>query len=592
MFAKVIKDSVFIKSINNLDSSSRHKYFLFFFGQVALSLLDLFGLMCIGTLAALSVSGVQSELPGSRVSKVVEFLGLEGFNFQNKVAGLAILAMTALITRTLLSILITRKGMSFLSFLGARMARDLVARYSLQDRTGVLRFSEQEFLMASTRGIYALSVGILSSAIVIASDASLFIVLMSALFFVDKNLAIVSLLFFGGLGTILYFSLSRRSKSLGRQEIDLYASSSQKISEGIRGYRDILVRNAHDWQSQRFYSQRFELARVQANTIFTPLISKYALEISIVIGAVLFGAYQLILKDASAAIASLSVFLAAGIRIAPAVMRIQQSALQIKNSSGVAASALNLIEELSVIELNMKLDPSDETFEGRITLKEVDFTYPLSSEPAIKNATLTIQPGKKVGVVGVSGSGKSTLVDLVLGVLTPSQGTIEVSGKNPVQAIRYWPGAIGYVPQDVFILNATILENIVFGFENELSNNPEDQRNYVHGILDKLNLGNWINSLEIGLDTEIGENNVGLSGGQKQRIGIARALYTRPQILILDEFTSALDRETANEVVKLIEESSPQTTILMISHDPELMSNFDVVIQINSGSLKVVKRKL
>jgi ABC-type multidrug transport system fused ATPase/permease subunit len=372
----------------------------------------------------------------------------------------------------------------------------------------------------------------------------------------------------------------------------LYASSSQKISEGIRGYRDILVRNAHDWQSQRFYSQRFELARVQANTIFTPLISKYALEISIVIGAVLFGAYQFILKDASAAIASLSVFLAAGIRIAPAVMRIQQSALQIKNSSGIAASALNLIDELSVIELNMKLDQSDETFEGRITLKEVDFTYPLSSEPTIKNATLTIQPGKKIGVVGVSGSGKSTLVDLILGVLTPSQGTIEVSGKNPVQAIRHWPGAIGYVPQDVFILNTTILENIVFGFHNELSNNPENQRNYVLGILDKLNLGNWINSLEIGLDTEIGENNVGLSGGQKQRIGIARALYTRPQILILDEFTSALDRETANEVVKLIEESSPNTTILMISHDSELMRDFDVVIQIKSGSLKEVKRKL
>jgi ABC-type multidrug transport system fused ATPase/permease subunit len=588
----MIKDSVLIKSINNLDSSSRNKYFLYLFGQVALSLLDLFGLVCIGTLAALSVSGVQSELPGSRVSRIVEFLGLEGLTFQNKVAGLAIMAMTSLIIRTLLSILITRKGMSFLSFLGARMARDLVARYSLQDRTGLLRFSEQEFLMASTRGIYALSVGILSSSIVIVSDASLFVVLMSALFFVDKNLAIVSLLFFGGLGAILYFSLSRRSKSLGKREIDLYASSSQKISEGLRGYREILVRNAQDWQSQRFYSQRFELAKVQASTTFTPLISKYALEISVVIGAVLFGAYQLLLKDASAAIASLSVFLAAGIRIAPAVMRIQQSALQIKNSSGVAASALNLIEELSAIQTNVKLKPSDETFEGKITLNEVNFTYPLSSEPAIKNATLAIQPGEKIGVIGVSGSGKSTLVDLVLGVLTPSSGRIEVSGKTPVHANWNWPGAIGYVPQEVFILNATILENIVFGFQNDLTNNSGRQRDYVLGILNELKLDSWINSLEKGLDTKIGENDMGLSGGQKQRIGIARALYTKPQILVLDEFTSALDRETANEVVKLIEESSTQTTILMISHDTELMKNFDNVIEISGGSLKEIKRKI
>jgi ABC-type multidrug transport system fused ATPase/permease subunit len=273
-------------------------------------------------------------------------------------------------------------------------------------------------------------------------------------------------------------------------------------------------------------------------------------------------------------------------------MRIQQSALQLKNSAGVASSALNLIEELSVIETNVKLKPSDQPFEGRITLKEVDFSYPLSSEPAIKNATLAIQPGEKIGVIGISGSGKSTLVDLVLGVLTPSKGTIEVSGKNPVQAIRNWPGAVGYVPQDVFILNATILENIIFGFQNELSNNPGSQRDHVLGILDRLSLGNWINSLENGLDTKIGENHVGLSGGQKQRLGIARAIYTNPQVLILDEFTSALDRETANEVVKLIEESLPQTTILMISHDPELMRNFDIVIEISSGSLKEVKRKL
>jgi ABC-type multidrug transport system fused ATPase/permease subunit len=586
------KNSVFIKSIHNLDSTSKKKYFLYLFGQVALSMLDLFGLICIGTLAALSVSGVQSELPGSRVSRVVGFLGLETLSLQNKVAGLAIMAMTSLIARTLLSVLITRKGMRFLSFLGARMARDLVARYSRQDRIGILKFSEQEFLMASTRGVYALSVGVLSSAIVIVSDASLFVVLMSALFFVDSNLAIVSLLFFGGLGAILYFSLSRRSRTLGKREIDLYASSSQKISENLRGYRDLLVRNAQDWQSQRFYEQRFELAKVQASTTFTPLISKYAMEISVVIGAVLFAAYQLLIKDASAAIASLSVFLAAGIRIAPAVMRIQQSALQIKNSSGVAASALNIIEELSAMDNYATQKSSEEFFEGKITLKDVNFTYPLNSKPTIKNASIDIYAGQKIGVIGTSGSGKSTFVDLILGVLTPTAGKIEVSGESPVQAIINWPGAMGYVPQEVFILNATILENIVFGFKNDLMNNSKEQQEYVLGILDRLNLGNWVSTFENGLNTKIGENDVGLSGGQRQRIGIARALYTKPQLLILDEFTSALDRKTAEDVMKLLEDTSSQTTILMISHDPELMRNFDTVIEIREGSMKEIKRKL
>lgn len=584
------KNSVFIKSMKNLDSPSKKKYFLYLFGQVALSMLDLFGLVCIGTLAALSVSGVQSELPGSRVSRVVEFLGLESLSLQNKVAGLAMMAMTSLIARTLLSVLITRKGMRFLSFLGARMARDLVARYSRQDRIGILKLSEQEFLMASTRGVYALSVGVLSSAIVIVSDVSLFIVLMCAVFVVDTNFAVVCLLFFGGLGAILYFSLSRRSRTLGKKEIDLYASSSQKISESLRGYRDFLVRNAQDWQSQRFYAQRFELAKVQATTTFTPLISKYAMEISVVIGAVLFGAYQLLLKDASAAIASLSVFLAAGIRIAPAVMRIQQSALQIKNSSGVATSALNLIEELSSIDINTTIEPTKEIFEGKITIEDVTFTYPLNSKPTVKSVSLEICAGQKIGIIGTSGSGKSTFVDLILGVLTPTNGKIEISGESPVQAICRWPGAIGYVPQEVFILNATIIENIVFGFQNELTDNSKLQQEYVLGILDRLNLGDWVNSFENGLNTKIGESDVGLSGGQRQRLGIARALYSKPELLILDEFTSALDRETAEDVMQLLEETSSETTILMISHDPELMRNFDTVIEIRDGSMKEIKK--
>jgi len=586
-----LNKSILARAVNNLDVKSRKKYFLYLCCQVALSLLDLLGLVCIGALAALSISGVQSETPGSRVSRVINALGLDGFSFQSKVAILALMTMALLITRTLLSILITKRGMAFLSFFGARMARDLVARYSYQDRISVLKHSEQEFLMASTRGVYALSIGVLSSSIVIASDASLFLVLAGALFFVDSNLAIISVVFFAGLGSTLHFGLSKRSKNLGIKEISLYATSSEKISESLRGYRDFHVRNSQEWQSKRFYLDRYKLAAVQASTTFTPLISKYVLEISVVLGAVLFGAYQFIAKDASAAIASLSVFLAAGIRIAPAVMRIQQSALQIKNSSGVASITIKLLEDLSVQGIPAQPREKKKTFDSTIELNKVAFKYPSNTRPTIKDASLVIEQGQKIGFVGESGSGKSTFIDLILGVINPSSGTIAISGESPAQAISIWPGVIGYVPQEVFILNATIFDNIVFGFENEVLNDSLSQHKYVDSILAKLKLDSYVSSLPKGMDSELGEHGVGLSGGQRQRIGIARALFTQPKLLVLDEITSALARDTATEVMNTITEISKEITIIMISHDPSLMTGFDKIIEIRDAELRIIEEK-
>ena len=152
-------------------------------------------------------------------------------------------------------------------------------------------------------------------------------------------------MFFLTLGLILHYGLSKRARNLGKQEIELSAISIERISESLNGYRDFVVRDARSWQIRRFSELRNKLAVVQSSSTFTPLISKYVMEISVVVGAVIFSAYQFIFKDASAAVGSLTVFLAAGVRIAPAIMRMQQSVLQIKNSEGIAALTLKLFKE-------------------------------------------------------------------------------------------------------------------------------------------------------------------------------------------------------------------------------------------------------
>ena len=577
--------SIFQQSLGLLEKRARKRVFIFMGLQIALSALDLIGIVFIGVLGALTVSGVQSETPGSRVSAAISLLHLSEFSFQSKVAILAAVAMAVLVLRTVLSIITTRRSLKFLSFQSSRLATELVSRYIFQKRIKLQENSQQEFIMAATRGVYALGIGVLSSTIIIVSDAALFVVLGTALFFVDKSLAVSSIMFFLTLGLILHYGLSKRARNLGRQEIELSAISIERISESLNGYRDFVVRDARSWQIRRFSELRNKLAVVQSSSTFTPLISKYVMEISVVIGAVIFSAYQFIFKDASAAVGSLTVFLAAGVRIAPAIMRMQQSVLQIKNSEGIAALTLKLFKELPAhsSQLSEGLSEPRDSFSPEVQIFKVNLQYPNTLKPTFCELNLSIQPGEKVGIYGKSGSGKSTLVDLILGIIQENSGEITISGTSPLLAISRWPGEIGYVPQEVFILNASIFENITFGYKYSEANGEESIEADVISILKKVHLFDYISNLPEGIHTKIGDKGSGLSGGQKQRIGIGRALFTSPSLLILDEATSALDESTSIEIIEMLDSLTESMTLIMISHDRRSFKNMSKIFEIENG---------
>ena len=580
-----LKNTIFVKSLNLLDKKGKERVMLFMGLQIALSALDLLGLACIGLLSALSISGVQSESTGTRVSNVLSIVGLENFSFQTKVAILAFMAMSVLVLRTVLSSITTSRSLKFLSIQSSKLASELLSRYINQQRINLLENSQQEFMMAATRGVYALGIGVLSSTIIIISDLALFIVLGTALFIVDQGLAISSIVFYLALGLILHFGLSKRARNLGKTEIALTALSNERISESLNGYRDFVVRDARRWQILRFSNIRNDLANVHSSTAFTPLISKYVLEISVVIGAVAFSAYQFILKDASAAVGSLSVFLAAGIRIAPAILRIQQSALQIKNSGGIASLTLKLFGDLpvSLSQQELASNRSNGTFVPQIEIKNANFKFPNAPKETLSGLSITISEGDKVGIYGKSGSGKSTLVDVMLGVLQLDSGDVLLSGTTPSNAISTWPGKIGYVPQEIFILNATILENIVFGHNTSENVEKEIIEQEITSMLRKVKLLEFVESLSEGIHSKIGDKGIGLSGGQKQRIGIARALFTNPSLLIMDEATSALDEGTSLDVMDVLNSLSNSVTLIMISHDKKLLMNLNKTYEVIDG---------
>jgi ABC-type multidrug transport system fused ATPase/permease subunit len=266
------------------------------------------------------------------------------------------------------------------------------------------------------------------------------------------------------------------------------------------------------------------------------------------------------------------------------VLRIQNGAVALRGSIGAAKPTLELVERLGTAEetytTDDKLHDSHEGFIPSIEIKKVTFTYPEKELPAIRDLSLSIKPGMIVAIVGPSGAGKTTLVDLLLGVLPIQQGSINISGFTPQATIQRWPGAIAYVPQDVAVGNGTIRESISMGYPVEVAS---DER--VNEAIKIAQLRDFVRELELGLDTPTGDRGTKMSGGQRQRIGIARAMFTKPSLLVLDEATSSLDGATEANLSDAIQNMRGEVTILMIAHRLSTVRNSDLVIYLADGNL-------
>lgn len=572
------------RSANVLTRSERIKVLIVVAIQIFLSLLDLLGVALVGVLGSLAISGVGSRKPGNRVWSFLEYLGIQDLTLQRQALILGIMAASVLVIKTACSMFLLRKVTFFLSRRGALVSARLLSKLLSQPISSLQNRSMQQTLYLVNTGVDSITMGILNSATQMTSDASLLLILLAGLFLVDPIIALSTLLVFVGVAWVLYRLLEVKSKQLGISEASLSIANNEKTLEVLNSYREIIVRNRRSFYAREIGKIRMLAADNAASRNFMPNISKYVIELTLVLGSLSISAIQFILNDAAHAVAVLSVFMAASTRIAPAVLRMQQAALNIKARMGSAEPALALIEELESIHPVEKVDDSIQYthrgFVPKLTLEKVSFSYPNSKLAAISEITLDIQPGRMVAIVGPSGSGKTTLVDLMLGILEPSSGTIGLSSQKPLQAISQWPGAIGYVPQDVMISNGTIAENIGMGFPT-------------HAITDEAilqaikvsQLSDYLDSLPRGINTKVGDKGNLMSGGQRQRLGIARAMLTVPKLLILDEATSSLDGETESNVTSALLSLKGEVTVILIAHRLSTIREADDVVYMENGSI-------
>jgi ABC-type multidrug transport system fused ATPase/permease subunit len=576
--------SVLRSSFALLAKRDRTRVTLIAIAQAFMSLLDLIGVALFGIIASLALSGINSEQPGNRAGSVLRFTNLFNFSLQVQTGILASTAVSLLIFRTTLNFYISRRILYYLGIKSAVISKELITRVLSLNLLRLQSWAPQSILYNLTTGVSTIVIGIVGLCVTLISDFSLLLVLFVGILVIDPWVAISSVFLFGLILYTLHRILDKKSYRLGQVSRDLNVASNETILQTFVSYREIMVRGRLKLYADRIGGQRLALSKVIAEQAVMPNVGKSVIEVSVLLGAIVFSAIQFLLFDSSRAISSLSIFLVAGTRVAPAVLRIQQGILQIRSNMGIAKATLEMVQDLPKYHADLPVLTGLQTehidFSPSIEVRDLKFSYLNSTVNFIDIDRLSIPCGSISALVGPSGAGKTTFVDLILGIFPPASGQISISGLSPVDAIAKWPGALGYVPQNVAICNGSVHENIALGFSTDEVSTDEVWR-----ALELTSLLKWVEGLPDGMNEVLGDYGRKMSGGQRQRLGLARALITHPKLLVLDEATSSLDGQSESEITEALKSLPDENTILIIAHRLSTVIDADQVIYMEEGRI-------
>lgn len=390
----------------------------------------------------------------------------------------------------------------------------------------------------------------------------------------------------------VFFWISKKfSRRIGAQNEAYNAQLYQWINQSLGGIKEVKVLNRESFFIDSYKAVYKKLIVGAKNNEMLAAIPKYILETVCIIGMIIavLGKMMWGRRDLTAFVVQMSAFAVAAFRLLPSVGKINAYINNIMYSLpalDLIYNDLKNIEDFAQEELpeGQKNERPAWSLQKEIQLNEITYAYEGMEEAVLKDVSLTIHKGETIALIGSSGAGKTTLADVFLGLLIPQKGNILVDGKNIYDHMDSWHHMIGYIPQSIYLSDDTIRNNVAFGIREE-----EIDEDAVVEALKKAQLYDFVQTLEMGLDTFVGDRGVRLSGGQRQRIGIARALYYDPEILVLDEATSALDNETETAVMEAIESLKGIKTMVIIAHRLTTIRNADKIYEVTNG--KAVSRE-
>ena len=567
-------------SLSRLTSRERVKFYSLTGLQSLLPIFDFLGLLSLAVITALLTSS--TAVYSDQIDRVFSFFFKRSIPNTDLVVILLLSLSILFLLKNLFSLILLRYNLQILSGVAVRISTNLYQKHFSRDILSVQKRSVFENSDALNNAENFATLGILSSSTTLISEFALVIPMSLYLIISSPVPSIIVIAYFIFSAYILHKSSSDTLEGLSRKKTSINRLIDRNVHQNTLLFREFFVRDKVFAQSTSFKDLREESAILSAKSFLINAAPKYAFELIFIVGLTILAIIEILILHDKNSLTVLVTFLFAGSRFMPSLLRIQAALNTIKMSFGASQSVQNMELDLSQVNRNLPQGHikafSTNPNESAIEIKDVIFSYSEGSSARIEIPFLSIPRGQKVGLVGKSGAGKSTIADLLLGVLNPLSGTIFLEKVSPKDYIKENHGRIGYVPQLSNMIDSSIAENVAIG---EIYVEIDKER--LQKSLKMAGLSDFIMQLSDGVLTQVGERGTKLSGGQRQRIALARALYSDPSILILDEATSSLDAESEDLVSKSLGLLNDSTCVIVIAHRLSTIKNLDRILYIENG---------